>query len=365
MAGIGEASAIIGLVQLGFSLATALNTYASEVKEARDDILGLSSDIESTFAQLRDLGKLIELNGMTNVWSEDGVKIAQKCVTDCQNSIAKLRELLKKSTASVTSDAVERDEIDVSKFERALWPIHKRKLEVQKQELRSIKQDILIAYASYNAKAGATELDRKRARNDLPGLQRTKVFVRMQVQAARDRSRSQRPGRQRDRHRQRQQRSQFYNHDLNGSYERERGGIPGGDSSSELDDEVVYETRDDLEADFEVWLRDRESEKKKVEEERKKIQDDAVKAWQKQRLDKAKAEREQVQSDRITLHRGLEKEGMAERQIIKLVDQIHPLKSVSDHFQALILAAPREGRPESSTTDESKSTKRRSIWSRM
>lgn len=48
MAGIGEASAIIGVIQVGFSFATALNTYVSDVSEAGDDISSLISDIEAT-----------------------------------------------------------------------------------------------------------------------------------------------------------------------------------------------------------------------------------------------------------------------------------------------------------------------------
>ena len=109
MAGIGEASAIIGIVQVGFSLAAALNTYVSEIREAREDILELASDIDSTFLQLQDLGKLIEQNESTKAWSDGGVKLAQKCVTDCQKAVATLRKLLKKSTASAISGEVVRD----------------------------------------------------------------------------------------------------------------------------------------------------------------------------------------------------------------------------------------------------------------
>ena len=60
MVGIGEASAVIAVVQVGFSLATALNTYTADVSDARDDISSLASDIEATFGQLCDLGKLIK-----------------------------------------------------------------------------------------------------------------------------------------------------------------------------------------------------------------------------------------------------------------------------------------------------------------
>ena len=121
MAGIGEVSAIASVISLGFSLATTLNTFISDVTDARDDISSLISDIEATVGQLRDLGKLIEKNETTKARSEDGLRNAKKCVTDCERIIVKLRKLLNKSAASTTSVEVKRDEIDVSKLERSLW----------------------------------------------------------------------------------------------------------------------------------------------------------------------------------------------------------------------------------------------------
>ena len=154
MSGISEASAIVGVIQVGFSFATALNTYISDVSDAGDDISSLVSDIEATFGQLRDLGKLIEKSESTNAWSEDGLFNARKCVTDCEKIITKLRKLLKKSTASATSAEIKRDDIDVSKLERALWPFIKPQVEVRRRELQSIKQDIMIAYSSYMTQVG-------------------------------------------------------------------------------------------------------------------------------------------------------------------------------------------------------------------
>lgn len=154
MAGIGEASAILSVTQVGFSFAKALNTYLSDVSDASDDISSLVSDIEATLGQLRDLGKLIEKNETTKAWTDDGLRNAKKCVTDCEKIIMKLRKLLKKSTASAASDEVNRDEIDVSNFERALWPWIKPRLEERRRELQSIKQDIMIAYSAYMAQSG-------------------------------------------------------------------------------------------------------------------------------------------------------------------------------------------------------------------
>lgn len=45
---------------------------------------------DSTFGQVRDLGNLIEKNDKTHARSEDGLKIASKCVGDyCERILKK------------------------------------------------------------------------------------------------------------------------------------------------------------------------------------------------------------------------------------------------------------------------------------
>lgn len=184
---LGGAAAVIAIVQTAFSLASAFDNYASGVQEAGDDILSLASEIDSTFGQVRDLGNLIEKNDKTHARSEDGLKNAPKCVGDyCERILKKLRKLLHKSTVSVTSDKVGSGDIDVTKFEKFLWLRYKPRLDVRRQEFRSVKQDILIAYSTYTTKAGATRADRQRALHDLPRIARTRKPIQSQVQKERE-----------------------------------------------------------------------------------------------------------------------------------------------------------------------------------
>ena len=78
----------------------------------------------SSFCQLRDLKVLIEENETTKKWSEGGLRSAKKCVEDCKTMITKPRKLLAKSIASASSEEVSRDDIDISKIERAKWPLY-------------------------------------------------------------------------------------------------------------------------------------------------------------------------------------------------------------------------------------------------
>ena len=152
MSGIGEASAIISVVELGFSLATALNTYVCSVSAAPDDVSSLSSEIEATLSHLRGLESLITKNEETKAWDKDGLDLARGSITDCERIVKKLRRLLQKASRKENENeqiAFVKSEIDLTKFERALWPRLKPQLEVCKSELQRIKLNIILAHHSY------------------------------------------------------------------------------------------------------------------------------------------------------------------------------------------------------------------------
>ena len=153
MAGVGEASAVVGIVSLGFSLAAALNTYVSGVSAAPDDVLSLSSEIEATLAHLRGLENLIKKNEVTPVWDDDGLELAKRAIKDCERIIKQLRKLLRKASWRATKDedmeGFVKNEIDLNKFERVMWPRLKPDLDLCKGELQRIKLNILIATSAY------------------------------------------------------------------------------------------------------------------------------------------------------------------------------------------------------------------------
>jgi hypothetical protein len=152
-AGIGEASAIIAVVEIGLSLANALNTYVASVAAAPDDISNLSSEIDATLSHLRGLESLIQKNKETRAWDDDGLELAKRCIADCERIVNKLRSLLRKANwkdkEGVDKKVVDRSEIDLSKFERALWPRLKPELQICKDELQGVKLNIILAHNSY------------------------------------------------------------------------------------------------------------------------------------------------------------------------------------------------------------------------
>jgi len=143
----------MGVVSLGFGIAAALNTYVSGVAAARDDVSSLSSEIEATLLHLKGLRKLLTQNERTQAWDADGLETARGAIRDCENIIIKLRKLLRKASWKTTNDNELKgfisNEIDLSKFEAALWPRLKPDLDLCKGELLRIKFNILLANDAY------------------------------------------------------------------------------------------------------------------------------------------------------------------------------------------------------------------------
>jgi hypothetical protein len=109
---------------------------------------------------IQEIDKLISENSITKGWNENGEKLARKCITDCKAILDKLRKLLLKSGAAVTSAdfnkdlTVKKEDINRKVFDYLVWPFHKPKLAGAKQELQKVKLDILLAQNTYWARVG-------------------------------------------------------------------------------------------------------------------------------------------------------------------------------------------------------------------
>lgn len=147
-AGIGEASAILTVAQLGISLSNSLITYIEEVKGASLRIQRIGNEILTTSERLKDIGELISQNSHTKVFSEEGVNSAVRCSTECQQIIQDVRIVLFKTGWQDRSIDSGKDEVDSSLFSSLRWPFVKTKLEVPRAELHRIKLDLSLLFSA-------------------------------------------------------------------------------------------------------------------------------------------------------------------------------------------------------------------------
>jgi hypothetical protein len=184
MAGIGEASAIIGVVQVGFSLARTLNTYIGDFKDSRESIIGLAAELDATIIQVKELSSLVVTSKAA---SEGSKKLAEKCVKDSERLIKKLVELLTKAHQPEDLNAIiniKPEDINVSKLTRAYWPLIKPQVDVVKSELHVMKTDILIARSCIQSQSGLTPAERSAGGDSIVALAKSRRLAQRLLQEA-------------------------------------------------------------------------------------------------------------------------------------------------------------------------------------
>ncbi len=148
MAEVRKATAILAVAQLGLGLSGALTEYLGEVKDAPGRIKSLANEIKSTSERLQEIAALMENSGL---FSHEGVQNALRCSDECYQAIEEVRFVLRKAGHQPNPAAFEKSEIDISYLSRLEWPFIKTKLEVPRAELRRIKIDLSLLFASVMA----------------------------------------------------------------------------------------------------------------------------------------------------------------------------------------------------------------------
>lgn len=154
-AGIGEASAIATFLQVGLSIATTLNTYIADVRDAPTEVCDLANEINSTLWQVEVLNSLIASNDPSNGWSAKGVVFAQKCLAESEKIINNISTLLQKAGRSEEgATLVTRESIDLKLFSQLRWPTFKPQLEKVKRRLECVRMDICLLCGMHKAICG-------------------------------------------------------------------------------------------------------------------------------------------------------------------------------------------------------------------
>jgi hypothetical protein len=144
MAGIGEASAILAVTQLGFTFASKLTDFLGDYKEAGDLIKSLSDEVEATSSSLQNLGELAKSNGLKN---PRGVSDALKLTNRCEKTITKIRTILR--LENVPLDSVPTSQpTELTRLDRLRLAASKAKLEIPRAELGRLKSEMTLLYVT-------------------------------------------------------------------------------------------------------------------------------------------------------------------------------------------------------------------------
>ncbi|MCJ1434396.1 hypothetical protein MMC27_003764 [Xylographa pallens] len=250
----------------------------------------------------------------------------------------RLGKVLKKSTASATSEEESRDEIDVFKLELALWPFIKPQMEICRRELQRIKKDIIISCSSYMTQVG-TDAERKKFTDDLPRVQRTRALARQQVREAKEHQRRQTA----NRHRKSQHRPSVQ--------------VPLND--------VPPEHAWGYDVHGVSYPAEEEQRKAYEEAERKPMEEQAVRTWNEQQIREVEVRRQMIEVERSPLRAELTNQRVSPQQIEDIINRVHPQEQINGGLQLLSLT-PASSNAVSVTSGDNlakhTSSRRWSIW---
>jgi hypothetical protein len=169
---IGEASAVAGVLQFGFSLATAIHAYVGDYKDAPDDIKYLAIDINAVVLEAQAIRNLVNQSQVARDLDAAGAGVAEKCVGDLERYLQNLTRLL--SDAGVSRESPEylvSGRLVVSRRMKVRWPLIKTKVEEVQQKLDRTRIQILVARLCLEVHVGSTPVKRE-ANSRIPGLMR-------------------------------------------------------------------------------------------------------------------------------------------------------------------------------------------------
>ncbi|KAK3066951.1 hypothetical protein LTR53_016468 [Teratosphaeriaceae sp. CCFEE 6253] len=198
MEALGAAAGIIGIVQFGFSLATQITTYIGDYQDASEDITNLAGEVTTTFRHVEQLQLLIDQNATSKAFSDSGLLEARSCKIKATQLADRLWKLVKKSNAVLPADgSLSADDLDISIFNKAKWPVFKPRVEQHKHELVVLNTNILICMVGYRMNPSAAPTDQIRAVEELDRLKRSKKLALSTLRAAQAR-RKRKKGRSQD-----------------------------------------------------------------------------------------------------------------------------------------------------------------------
>lgn len=174
MAGIGEASAIISVVQFGFSLATQLKNYYDDFHDAGEDITNLANSLTSVCSNAQELQKLIDKDVLEHGFTPHASLDAQTCCMQTQKLADKLWKMVCKPNKGEFPKGrmVVKDDIEFNKF-RFQWPLWKPQVEKHKAELNYLDLKIMMVKKDYRV-PGLSNEERERVARDMDSLKRAK-----------------------------------------------------------------------------------------------------------------------------------------------------------------------------------------------
>lgn len=146
MEAVGSASAIVGIVGFGLSIATTLQTYIESTKEADERLRDTAHDVAATASALQQLHTLIELDEKTEgtkIFSKDGLKGVNDTAAQC-NVVFKRIVLHLNNAGYSDTEPQKYLELKISIINHLRWPWLEPRILRCRRELERLLLKLLL-----------------------------------------------------------------------------------------------------------------------------------------------------------------------------------------------------------------------------
>lgn len=140
---VGTASAVLGMLQVGFSLAKAIRETVKDFREAEDDLKSLAEEIESTLYLVSQLDKLVVDNKKTGIFNDGGLEELNRCLKNTEQIVEALVALLTKTGIShPPGTKIKAENLIVSRSNRKNWLGQKSRVKEKQEELTKVRLEV-------------------------------------------------------------------------------------------------------------------------------------------------------------------------------------------------------------------------------
>ena len=140
---VGTASAVLGILQVGFSLAKAIRETVKDYKDASDDLISLAQEIESTLYLVSQLDRLVVDNKKTRTFNDGGLAELNRCLKNTEQIVQALVDLLTKTGVSHPSGTkVNPENLIISRPHRRKWLGQKPRVKEKQEELNKVRLEV-------------------------------------------------------------------------------------------------------------------------------------------------------------------------------------------------------------------------------
>jgi hypothetical protein len=150
---LGAASGILGVAEVGFSLASTLYKYASSVKSAEKELKAIAKDVELTSKVLKQTHEQIQKDQDAKLCTNEAIDLTSDVLQGCRDAFQEVDDELNRS---IKVDGG--GQSTVSMTSRFKFPLKSNKMELLRANLDKLKTTLLLMLSvlAYGRKISST-----------------------------------------------------------------------------------------------------------------------------------------------------------------------------------------------------------------